>query len=137
MNFFEKEMRSFFECSDIIQEAKFSGKTMLGKLDDDLRVKMEFVSRGVVGCYPTLQMSIINRTQGLVDKTDFYFSDIIGYYQHHSHASPTAFHMCDEYGKPRWITPITPEQKEAIADRVLEFVEMYQDQSMSFGSLTM
>ena len=44
MNFFEKEMRMMFEHTGIIQDPKFVGRTMVGILDDNLRVKMQFVS---------------------------------------------------------------------------------------------
>ena len=44
MNFFEKEMRQMFEDNDLLQDAKFLGKTMLAKLDDDLRIKIQFIA---------------------------------------------------------------------------------------------
>ena len=55
MNFFEKEMRQMFDDNDIFQDAKFVGKTMLAKLDDDLRIKLQFIGdvckgRGLVRC---------------------------------------------------------------------------------------
>ena len=39
MNFFEGELRQMFGNAENISDAKFVGKTMLGKLGDDLLVK--------------------------------------------------------------------------------------------------
>ncbi len=135
MNFYEKEMRSLFEHNDIIQDPKFGGKMMLGKLDDDLRVKLEFVSTYIADQYNALRLSIINRTGGVVDNGVFKFSDIIGKYRR-ADDSLVDYHMWD-YGGSKWYGSITPSQKAAIADRVLEYVEMYQDQSQGFTGPTM
>ena len=51
---------------------------LLGKLDDDLRVKLQFVSTGVHKHYDAIQVSILNRTDGLVDRETMLFGDIIG-----------------------------------------------------------
>ena len=82
MNFFEKEMRQMFEDNDLFQDAKFLGKTMLAKLDDDLRIKLQFIASHISNEFDTVQLSIINRTDGVVDKQDFIFSDIIGQFNH-------------------------------------------------------
>ena len=92
MNFFEKEMRQMFDDEDMFQDAKFVGKTMLAKLDDDLRIKLQFVSSHISGQYDTVQMTIINRTEGVVDKQNFKFSDIIGQYLR-SGREPLDYHM--------------------------------------------
>ena len=78
MNFFEKEMRQMFEDHDIFHDAKFVDKTTLVKLGDDLWFKLQFIASHISGQYDTLQMTITNRTEGVVDKQNFKFSDIIG-----------------------------------------------------------
>ena len=130
MNFFEKEMRQMFDDEDIFQDAKFVGKTMLAKLDDDLRIKLQFVSSHISGQYDTVQMTIINRTEGVVDKQNFKFSDIIGQYLR-SGREPLDYHMWEYQGKPEWYTPTSLTDKARIADTVMGYAEMYQDQSMT------
>ena len=78
MNFYEQQMRQMFSSASIIKEPKFTGKTMLGKLDDELRIKLQLVSTFIGGQYNAVQAAIINRTDGTVDKEIFKFSDIIG-----------------------------------------------------------
>ncbi len=136
MNFFEKEMRQMFEDNDLLQEAKFLGKTMLAKLDDDLRIKIQFIASHISDEFDTVQLSIINRTEGVVDKQDFKFSDIIGQYNH-SGRTPMDYHMWEYNNKPEWYTPISLADKARIADTVLDYVAMYQDQSMIMNGISM
>lgn len=136
MNFFEKEMRQMFEDNDLLQEAKFLGKTMLAKLDDDLRIKIQFIASHISDEFDTVQLSIINRTEGVVDKQDFKFSDIIGQYNHPAR-TPMDYHMWEYNNKPEWYTPISLEDKARIADTVLNYVAMYQDQSMIMNGISM
>lgn len=130
MNFFEKEMRQMFGDSDILHDAKFVVKTMLAKLDDDLRVKLQFTASHVSGQFDTVQMSIINRTDGVVDKQNFKFSDIIGKCLRLGR-EPLDYHMWEYSNKPEWYTPLSLTDKARIADTVLDYAAMYQDQSMT------
>ena len=129
MNFFEKEMRQMFDDNDIFHDAKFVGKTMLAKLDEDLRIKLQFIASHISGQFDTVQMTIINRTEGVVDKQNFKFSDIIGKCIRPGR-EPLDYHMWEYNNKPEWYTPITQSQKATIADTVLGYIEMYQDQTM-------
>ena len=134
MNFFEKEMRQMFEGDDILQDAKFVGKTMLAKLDDDLRIKLQFIASHISAQYDTVQMTIINRTDGVVDKQNFKFSDIIGKYTRPGR-DPLDYHMWDYQGKPEWYTPISLTNKARIADTVMDYAEMYLEQPMSMQGM--
>lgn len=118
-----------FSGNDIIHDAKFCGKTMLGKIDDDLRVKLEFISTHIASQYDAVRATIINRSEGVVDKQVFKFADIIGQYQRPGRESLDP-HMWEYNNKPEWYTPITQSQKASIAGNVLRYIEMYQDQTM-------
>ena len=134
MNFFEKEMRQMFEGDDILQDAKFVGKTMLTKLDDDLRIKLQFIASHISGQYDTVQMTIINRTDGVVDKQNFKFSDIIGKYTRPGR-EPLDYHMWEYQGKPEWYTPISLTDKARIADTVMDYAVVFLGQSMTDPSM--
>lgn len=136
MNFYEKEMRQMFGDSDIIHDAKFVGRTMLGKLDDDLRVKLEFIATHISGQFNAVKASVINRTEGVVDQQVFKFADIIGAYNRPG-MSPIDPHMWEYAAKPEWYTPVTLSQKAQIADRVLDYISMYQGEDMSMSGPTM
>ena len=38
-----------------------------------------------------------------------------------------------DYNKPEWYTKVSQSDKAKIADTVLEYVEMFQDQSYALG----
>ena len=136
MNFFEKEMRQMFDDNDIFHDAKFVGKTMLAKLDEDLRIKLQFIASHISGQYDTVQMTIINRTEGVVDKQNFKFSDIIGKCIRPGR-EPLDYHMWEYNNKPEWYTPISLTDKARIADTVMDYAEMYVGQSMTVQGMTM
>lgn len=136
MNFYEKEMRTMFGDTDIIHDAKFCGRTMLGKLDDELRVKLQLISTFISGQYNAVQATVINRTDGAVDKQTFKFADIIGK-QKRNNLDEIEPHIWEYNGNPEWYIPVTATQKAQIADTVLGYVEIFQDESMEIGSMNM
>ena len=136
MNFYEKEMRTMFGNTDVIHDAKFCGRTMLGKLDDELRVKLQLISTFISGQYNAVQAAVINRTDGTVDKQTFKLADIIGK-QKRNNLDEIEPHIWEYNGNPEWYIPVTASQKAQIADTVLGYVEMYHDESMEIGSMNM
>ena len=128
MNFFEKEMRSLFEANNVLTDMKFTGKMMIGKLDDQKLCKLQFVTTDTVKKYPAICATIINSNEGVVDKQNFKFSDIIGMYQR-GIGDEVEPHIWDYRDKPSWYTPVTPTQKAEITDSILDYVEMFQDQT--------
>ena len=78
MNFFEKELRGMFQRRKLLKDSVFCGKAMLAKLDDELRIRLEFVISNTIDEYTGIEAKIINRTGGMVDRNVFRFADIIG-----------------------------------------------------------
>ena len=136
MNFYEQEMRQMFGNTDIIQDAKFVGKTMLGKLDDDLRVKLEFVATHIAGEFNAVRATMINRTDGVIDQQTFKFRDIIGPY-HKKSGDLIDPHMWTYADKSEWYTPLTASLKARIADTVLDYVSLYQSEDQSMAGPTL
>ena len=67
MNLFEHELKMMFDDTDVIKDVKICGKTLLGKLDDELRIKLQFVATLIAGQYDAIKVTVINRTEGAVD----------------------------------------------------------------------
>lgn len=130
MTLFEKELRNMFASTDIIKDQVYSGKTMLGKLDDELRVKASFVTTGVADVYSALRIKIINRTEGEVDSQLFKFSDIIGT-QRTAYDNKVDPHIWHVDGKDEWYLPISQNERDRIADTVLDYVSMYQEEDLT------
>ena len=61
MNFYEQELRNLFGSSPMLQDVHYFGRTCLAKLDQDLRVKLQFTSTGYADHYNAIKLAIINR----------------------------------------------------------------------------
>lgn len=127
MDFFEKEMRNMFGNTGSIKDKVFVGKTMIAKLDNEKLLKLEFTNSRVAGKYDSITLSVINRNEGVIDKQRINFSEVIGKYNMGNGLDPVDPHMWEYNGKPEWYTQISNPQKAEIADKVLEYAEMFQD----------
>ena len=128
MNFYEQELRNLFGSSPMLQDVHYFGRTCLAKLDQDLRVKLQFTSTGYADHYNAIKLAIINRTDGVVDQQLFRFADIIGQ-QNRPGMTSVIPQIWDDNGKPEWYRPISQEQRSQIANTILEYVGMYQGET--------
>ena len=128
MNFFEKELRDLFGSSTTLRDAHYCGRTCLAKLDEDLRVKLQFTTTGYADHYDAIKLAVINRTDGVVDQQLFRFSDIIDQ-QHSPGMMSVTPQIWDNNGKPEWYRPISQEQRSHIANTILDYVGMYQGET--------
>ena len=131
MNFFEGELRQMFGNAENISDAKFVGKTMLGKLGDDLLVKAQFISTHISKHYDAIQVSILNRTDGVVDKETMLFGDIIGTKLTRCSDKVNPYMWEESVGKAYWYTPLSISEKAQISDTVLDYVEMFQENNLA------
>lgn len=132
MDFFEKEMRTLFGDNTVMSDLKFTGKTMLGRLDENKLCKLQFVTTGTAGKYTAIQSTIINSDAGVIDKQLFKFSDIIGNF-YTPHLGDVEPYMWEYNNKPEWYTKLSQTQKAAISDAVLDYVEMFQETKQSLS----
>lgn len=70
-------MRILFSESDLFYDAMFCGKMMIGKIDHDIRVKLEFIFTHIANQYNAMKVTVLNRTDGEIDKTVFPFKDTL------------------------------------------------------------
>lgn len=138
MNVFEKALRELFGKSAILQAIKYTGETCLARLDRDLLVKLEFTDPGTACNYTAICASIINRTDGLVDKQLFRFSDMVP-----ARTGQTTFGRDYPYiwiydGKAQWCgNPLSAMEQRMIRNTILDYVEMYLDMEMSMSGQSM
>ena len=129
-NFYEIQLKRMFGDSELLSaDTIFSGKTMVSKIGDDLRAKVEFVTARVSGQYEGLKTSIINRKEGLVDSHTVMFHEVIGMKGANRDRKP---HVWDDNGKAHWFGFAPTESEfEAIASKVEDYIAMYADQEMT------
>ena len=77
-NFYETELQKMIHGNPFIQSYTLVGRAVLGKLDDDLRVKISLVTTGIAEHYDALKIRIINRTAGDVDTQIVKFKELLG-----------------------------------------------------------
>ncbi len=76
--FFEKEMRKLFRQGLDFPETVFAGRVCYGKLNEDVRVRMEFATEGVSDQYSALKVTLLNRREGPLDSLLLRFADVLG-----------------------------------------------------------
>ena len=86
----------------------------MAKLDENLRVKLQFTTTGYADHYDAIKLAVINRTDGVVDQQLFRFSDIIGQ-QAVEGRDPINPHIWDYNGRLEWYRPIS--QEAALSNR--------------------
>lgn len=138
MNVYEKALRDLFGKSEELKDIKYTGRTCLARLDKDLRVKLQFVTTGTAGNYTAICASIINRTDGVVDKQTFRFRDMVPA-RSGSQAFGLQYPYIWEYnGNPEWYgQPLSTKEKQLVRDSILEYVEMYMEQDMEMPEQVM
>ena len=138
MNVYEKALRDLFGKSEELKDIKYTGRTCLARLDKDLRVKLQFVTTGTAGNYTAICASIINRTDGVVDKQTFRFRDMVPA-RSGSQAFGLQYPYIWEYnGNPEWYgQPLSPKEKQLVRDSILDYVEMYMEQDMAMSEQVM
>jgi len=138
MNVYEKALRDLFGKSEELKDIKYTGRTCLARLDKNLRVKLQFVTTGTAGNYTAICASIINRTDGVVDKQTFRFRDMVPA-RSGSQAFGLQYPYIWEYnGNPEWYgQPLSTKEKQLVRDSILDYVEMYMEQDMSMSGQVM
>ena len=138
MNVYEKALRDLFGKSEELKNIKYTGRTCLARLDKDLRVKLQFVTTGTAGNYTAICASIINRTDGVVDKQTFRFRDMVPA-RSGSQAFGLQYPYIWEYnGNPEWYgQPLSSKEKQLVRDSILDYVEMYMEQDMAMSEQVM
>ena len=133
MTYFEHEMKVLFGDSESLSaDTVFSNRTMISKISENLRAKVQFVSTKISNQYDALRLTIINRNEGTVDTETFRFVDIIGQKNGYSP------HIWDDNGNARWYGFKMTERDYCLITEIVEnYVSMYADQDMRYNGSNM
>lgn len=133
MTFYERELEKIFGDSEFLSaDTVITGKTLITKIGEDLRAKVDFVTINVHKQYEGLRLSIINRTQGVIDSHQFNFVDIIGL------KNGFAPHIWETDGNAKWFrSEPTYSDYRKLQDAVEEYIAMFADESMNFSGPNM
>lgn len=141
VTFFEKEMKKLFRQGLELPETVFVGRVCYGKLNEDVRVRMEFATEGVSDQYSALKVTLLNRREGPVDSLLLRFADVLG-------KKPTTNpnfregivpHIWKNGNDFAWyVYQPTAADYKILADAVGSYTSMFQGEELSqrMGSMT-
>ena len=129
MDFFEKEMRSLFEKSELMKDAKYCGKMAIAKPQDGLVLKFEFATNGCANDYVGIKAKVMSLTCGVIDSHVFLFSDIIG--DKNNGTVRVIPYLWESDVKSCWNVPVTEKDIQKIARSVLDYAEMFVSPDMA------
>lgn len=105
MTFYEQELRKLFADGTVIGSPTFAGRACLGTLGKDLRARVQFVTSGHADHYDVISVTVLNRTDGVVDKLRLRLKDILGVKQvpgNPNFRNGVAPHIWEDSGKAEW-----------------------------------
>ena len=132
MNQTERELRLLFRESELFYDAMFCGKMMIGKLDKDVRAKIEFFSTDIHKHYDAFKVTIMNRTESTIDMSVFKFGDIIGL------KNGTNPYFWDERNCTGWYGfKMTDREYGLISDTVHDYMSMFSEENIGYEMKTL
>ena len=104
-NLFEQELGRLFGDGKIIDNPTYSGRACFGTLGSDLRVRAQFITTRIADEYDALKLTVLNRTDGLVDTLVLNLKDLLGMKpvpRNPNFPRGVAPHIWSDYGKLEW-----------------------------------
>ena len=131
MTFYEQELRKLFADGTVIGSPKFTGRACLGTLGKDLRARVQFVTSGHADHYDVISVTVLNRTDGVVDKLRLRLKDVLGVKQvpgNPNFRNGVAPHIWEDGGKAEWYAfRPTAADYSAMRQAVSEYLGVFRD----------
>ena len=133
MTFYEQELRKLFADGTVIGNPKFTGRACLGTLGKDLRARVQFVTSGHADHYDVISVTVLNRTDGVVDKLRLRLKDVLGVKQvpgNPNFRNGVAPHIWEDSGKVEWYA-FRPSAADysAMRQAVSEYLDVFRDRA--------
>lgn len=137
MTFFEQELRKLFDHDAAFADVKFVGNTCYGRLNDNIRVKINFQTGITADNYDRLKVTLLNRSEGPIDSMVIRFHDLWGNKptSNPNFREGVSPHIWDDCGKTGWYVykPTKTDYRqlsEAVGTYLSVFQEPVQGQQM-------
>ncbi len=133
MNFFEQELKKIMDGSAVLKDQRYVGRICCGKIDNDIRGRVEFVTLGTSGNYGGIKISAINRKEGVIDSMLLRFSDIFGKKQVNNPNFKDGIvpHIWEDGGKREWYVyhPTAGDYRQ-LAGEIENYLGIFQEEAM-------
>ena len=130
-NFFERELGRVFGDGQVICDPTYSGRSCLGTLGKDLRVRAQFITTGYADHYDSLKITVLNRTDGPVDTLVLKLKDLLGKKSvpgNPNFREGVSPHIWDNYGKQEWYAyHPTAADYEVIRQAAKQYLDVFRD----------
>lgn len=137
MNFFEQELRKLFGQGQAFEDPKFMGRTCMGTLGGDLRVRIQFVTSGYADHYDTLKATVLNRTDGPVDTLSLKLKELLGTKVvpgNPNFIGGVAPHIWVDRGKAEWYAYLPDAQDyQTMRQAVSDYLDAFRDRQKEQG----
>ena len=123
MNFFTNELQKIVRGCENIHQPKFVGRECVGRLTDDIAVKLSFDTMGYANHYSALKIRLINRHEGQIDLQILRFDELWG-----NVINGINPHAWSDGGDTSWyaFTP-TSEQYRILSDELDDYLSCFTD----------
>ncbi|WP_373264854.1 hypothetical protein [Hungatella hathewayi] len=128
-----EELKKMFEGRIALQEVRYVGKTCFGRLEGELRGKVE-LERGPMDLgFSRIHVSVLERTSGLVDQMKFLISNVTGVKKglYENRFLSLEFHVYDHEGS--WNCEMGEADYEKLAEAINGYLEMFQSEEQIHG----
>ncbi len=133
MNFLERELWKLFGDGAILAAPRCSGRACFGTLSRDLRVRVEFTTTQISGQHDALRLTVLNRTEGVVDKTTIRLLDVWGKKPvpgNPNFRKGVSPHIWDDHGKMEWYAyRPTAADYETIRQAAAQYLSVFRERT--------
>ena len=77
MTFLQRELKKVTDMSQLCSMVTFVGDVGYVRISEEIRLRMEFL-RSVLSTYSGISMTMINRKEGVIDKNNLEFQEVLG-----------------------------------------------------------
>ncbi len=145
MNQFVSELQKIFDQESKLTEINYVGRVCYGKLNNNIRAKIAFVTCGFTDHYEGIRITLINKNEGEIDRNTLLFKDVLG---HKKVSNPNFKNGIDPYlwnygGAVEWyVYKPTGEDYRKLADTINLYLGIFQEpenqqQTTEMDSLSM
>lgn len=121
MTVFEKEMRDFLSKDKMLTNKVFCDKMMIGELNKNINVKLEFKTGIVADNYYYLFVEIINKVTGRIDCHMFKFNDVW-----RKTSNENYYIWCNRDDVNWYINKPTKAQKDEFVKIIYNYIKLYK-----------
>ena len=135
MSFFTDEL---MKCTDGFEGRKCIGNAMYIPLGENNRLKLYFTTLGYADHYEAINISAIDKNNGVIDKTIIKFADVWGKKQVSNpnfQGGITPYIWKDGMDVDWYVYHPTPRDMEQLSKQIYDYVELFMEQQIELQQL--